>query len=87
MGHDQRGLVQGLICAALPLAGMVYAGSGPNLESELFGPGCPKGFPDSDLFDHFAHAGRRLLTLSVFPEPSPALPLYQQAGNDSAGFR
>ena len=32
--------------------------------------GCPPGFPDPDLFDHFAHADRRLLTLPVLPEPS-----------------
>lgn len=83
----ESALLSGLVCAALPRAGMVCAGSGPNLENELLGSGCPTGFPDPDLFDRFAHAGRRLLTLPVFPEPSSSPLLFQQAGNDSPGSR
>ena len=45
-----------------PLADMVISGSGPNLFSELNGSMPLSGFPDPDLFDHFAHSGRRLLT-------------------------
>lgn len=67
VGVIESALLSGLVCAALPLAGMVCAGSGPNLQNELLGSGCPTGFPDPDLFDRFAHAGRRLLTLPVFP--------------------
>jgi len=86
LGVIERALVSGLICAALPLAGMVVHRSGPNLRSELCGSGCPTGFPDLDMFDRFAYAGRRLLTLPVVPEPSTGLLQYQQAGSDSAGF-
>lgn len=58
---------------ALPRAGMVCAGSGPHLQGELLGSGSPPGFPDPDLFDHFAHADRCLLTLPVAPDLSLAL--------------
>ncbi|WP_415644329.1 hypothetical protein [Sphingomonas antarctica] len=44
------------------LAGMVICGSGPNLFVELSRSKQIAGFPDPDLFDHFAHSGRRLLT-------------------------
>jgi hypothetical protein len=43
-----------------PLAGMVICGSGPNLFVELKRSKQVAGFPDPDLFDHFAHSGRRL---------------------------
>lgn len=49
-----------------PLAGMVICGSGPNLTHELCCSAGSPGFPDPDLFDHFAHSGHRLLT-----PPSP----------------
>jgi hypothetical protein len=45
-----------------PLAGMVICGSGPNLFVELKRSKQIAGFPDPDLFDHFAYSGRRLLT-------------------------
>ena len=41
------------------LAGMVICGSGPNLTAGLDHPQFVPGFPDPDLFDHFAHSGRR----------------------------
>jgi hypothetical protein len=44
-----------------PLAGMVICGSGPNLFAELERSKQIAGFPGPDLFDHFAHSGRRLL--------------------------
>jgi hypothetical protein len=50
-----------------PRAGMVICGSGPNLASELTSSKRHTGFPDPDLFDHFAHSGRRLLTLPLAP--------------------
>ena len=63
------GLLSGLCLRHFqkPLAGMVIRGSGPNLFAELcflfaVCSGHLPGFPDPDLFDHFAHAGRRLLT-------------------------
>jgi hypothetical protein len=46
-----------------PRAGMVISGSGPHLKNELSGSQQPAGFPNPDLFDHFAHSGHRLLTL------------------------
>jgi hypothetical protein len=46
-----------------PRAGMVICGSGPNLVCEHKGSEPLAGFPDPDLFDHFAHSGHRLLTL------------------------
>ncbi len=49
------------------LAGMVIRGSGPNLIAGLCRPHLGPGFPDPDLFDHFAHSGRRSLT-----PPAPA---------------
>ena len=45
-----------------PLAGMVICGSDPNLASEILCSVSLTGFSDPDLFDHFAHCGRRLLT-------------------------
>jgi hypothetical protein len=48
-----------------PLAGMVICGPGPNLILELQGSQISTGFPDPDLFDHFAHSGRRLLSLPI----------------------
>jgi len=45
-----------------PRAGMVISGSGPHLKNELSGSQQPAGFPNPDLFDHFAHSGHRLLT-------------------------
>jgi len=53
-----------------PLAGMVIRGSGPYLWDELAGSEKLSGFPDPDLFDHFAHSGRRLL---ASPLPASAL--------------
>ena len=44
------------------LAGMVIRGSGPDLTDGLDRPQLVAGFPDPDLFDHFAHPGRRSLT-------------------------
>jgi hypothetical protein len=35
LGVIESALLSGLFCAAMPLAGMVCAGSGPNLRSEL----------------------------------------------------
>jgi len=46
----------------MPLAGMVIRGSGPNLIGELYHSESWTGFPGPDLFDHFAHSSRRLLT-------------------------
>ena len=48
-----------------PRAGMVISGSGPNLYTELICSQGLTGFPNPDLFDHFAHSGRRLLTLPL----------------------
>lgn len=48
-----------------PLADMVISGSGPNLFSELNGSKPLTGFPNPDLFDHFAHMGRRRSHTSV----------------------
>jgi len=45
-----------------PLTGLVIRGSGPNLILELQRSRLEAGFPDPDLFDHFAHSGRGLLT-------------------------
>ena len=45
-----------------PLTGLVIRGSGPNLILELQRSRLEAGFPDPDLFDLFAHSGRRLLT-------------------------
>lgn len=45
-----------------PRAGMVICGSGPELVDGLFRSERFAGFPDPDLFDHFAHSGRRLPT-------------------------
>jgi hypothetical protein len=53
-----------------PLAGMVICGSGLYLWDELTGSEKLSGFPDPDLFDHFAHSGRRLL---ASPLPASAL--------------
>ena len=64
---------------------MVVRGSGPNLQSELIGSECPTGFPDPDLFDHFAHAGRRLLTPPAVPASGLRLQLHQQAAIARAG--
>jgi len=47
------------------LAGMVIRGSGPNLTAGLDRPQLVPGFPDPDLFDHYAHSGRRSLTPPV----------------------
>jgi hypothetical protein len=41
---------------------MVISGSGPNLIVELKCSRVLTGFPNPDLFDHFAHSGRRLLS-------------------------
>lgn len=55
---------------------MVISGSGPNLFSELNGSMPRTGFPDPDLFDHFAHMGRRLSHTSVTDAELPyATPL------------
>src|SRR5690606_36080452 len=65
---------------------MVVRGSGPNLQSELVCSGCPTGFPNPDLFDRFAHAGRRLLShLPVFPTSGGGLQLHQYAAAALAG--
>jgi hypothetical protein len=81
----ERASVRPLRCSILPLAGMVVRGSGPNLEGELVGSGCPTGFPDPDLFDHFAHAGRRRLTPPAVPASGFELQLHQQAAIARAG--
>jgi hypothetical protein len=50
-----------------PLAGMVICGAVPNLPDELLRSKGQPGFPDPDLFDHFAHSGHRLLTPPADP--------------------
>ncbi len=49
----------------------VVSGSGPNLFSELNGSMPRTGFPDPDLFDHFAHMGRRRSHTSVTGSKPP----------------
>ncbi len=61
-----RSSIRPLIAALhRPLASMVICGAGPNLPDELLRSRGQPGFPDPDLFDHFAHSGRRLLTPPV----------------------
>ena len=46
---------------------MVISELGPNLSCELRNSKTRTGFPNPDLFDHFAHSGLRLLTPPFAP--------------------
>jgi hypothetical protein len=69
-----------------PLAGMVICRSGPNLTRELKGSENSTGFPDPNHFDHFAHSGRRLLTLPS-PEMAGTADYENHAAAANAGSR
>jgi len=62
-----------------PLAGMVICRLGPNLTIEFKSFENSTGFPNPDHFDHFAHSGRRLLTL-----PSPKMASVADCENHAA---
>ena len=64
---------------------MVICGSDPNLQHELSRSNDCPGFPDPDLFDRYAHVGRRLLT--PLSPTSDSLPLHEGHAAASVGSR